>query len=395
MRTYHLLYNLLHHRPHSPQTLTLLYLAYVIRAAIFSFLSIFLPIYYFQYFLGLGATEDRAWMGTIAFFIAIYLVQAVSAYAGARYAARHTLRGGFLLSTASLLVFALLLSLGNSLLLNVLSALAIGVHLGFWWELYHLDFSVAGKKTEFGRQIGTRQAFGILTAVVTPLFAGFIISRYGYPTLYAATVFLVLLLGYTLLLLEEKRKVNPPTPNGVWSQIRRFRQEFVAYLGVGGETVVAEVLWPLLLFVLFQKAVLVGAVTAIVSLIAFVVRYVSGVMTDRVKKDKIEFFGALSIGGTWLGKFLTQGLFEVVLFDVFHKILSSFFYIPMIAVSYLRSLTEDRTAYITGREMVVQAGKIIVLLVSLLVIGLGGSFWWLILFGALSPLLTLFYKDRD
>lgn len=393
MRSNYFLHNLLHHA-HSRQELTLLYISYSIRTAIFSYLAIFLPIYYFKSFIEVGLGQQQAWAFTIIIFILIYFLQILSSYFAAKICSKYSLRTSLLLSVFFLLLFSITLSFGKSLLLNIASCIFIGIHLGLWWETYHIDFSLVGNKEEFGKEIGVRQSLGVLTAVVAPLWAAYLIQKFGYLSLFAYTSFLIFLLGLTLFLLKEKRSAPPISLKNLLEEIRRYKKDLLAYIGVGGESVVAEMLWPLFLYVLLQKPLLVGSVTAGVSLIAFLTKLAAGAISDQTKKEKVELFGAFTVGMTWFGKFITQSVVGIIFFDIAHKIFSSFFYLPIIALSYLRALTSSPSTYITVREIGYQTGKIVVLAISLLIILSGASYWWLIALGAITPTTILILRKN-
>ncbi len=393
MHSFYFLHNLLHHT-HSRGALTLLYLSYTIRTAIFSYLAIFLPIYYFKSFVDSGLTQQQAWLFTIAVFMLVYFLQALASYWAAKAAAKWSLRGSFLVSVLLLLCFSLVLSFNRQLFFNIAAAVFLGLHLGFWWETYHIDFSLTGNKSEFGREIGVRQALGVLTGVLTPLLAAYLIQKFGYLSLFGNTAFLILLLGATLLLLKEKRTVPPLSLKELFQEVRLYKKDLIAYLGVGGESAVAEMLWPLILYSVFQNPLLVGGISAGVSLIAFLTKLVAGTLSDQNEKEKVELFGAFTVGSTWLGKFITQSAGAIVFFDIAHKIFSSFFYLPAIAISYLRTLTSNPAGYITVREIAYQLGKLIVLALSLIIIASNASYWWLIVIGAITPATVLVLRKN-
>lgn len=394
MRTYRQLHNLWHHESHVPKTLTLLYAAYVVRTAIFSFLSIYLPIYYYQSFLKASLKTEVALTLTLILFIIVNLLHVLASFASARMLAKQTLKKLMLGSIVVLLVFCLLLVWQNNSFTFFLSAIILGIHSGIWWETYHLDFSLNGKVAEFGKEIGLRQGLGILTAIGSPVLAGLLISYFGYPTLFIVTAFLVLSLNLIVCLTKDQRQFLSINNKEILSEIKKYRTEFIANLGVGGEAAVSDTIWPLVLFMVIREPLLVGMTSAIVALIAFIMKLVTGKIVDLQDKNKVEYYGAVGVAVTWFGKLVIPTFVGLVFFDILYNIINSFFYIPLIALSYLRSLGENKPAYITTREMIVQFGKALVLLIAALLIMLGVPLIFLLILGVLFPLFSFRLRNN-
>lgn len=394
MRSYHQLTELWHHKQHQLQTLTLLYLAYTIRTAIFSFLSIFLPIYYFQTFIKLNYPTTLALALVFLIFVVFNLTHVLSAFIGGRLIHKYSLRKLMVASNLLLLLFCALLIFNNTLLIFILANLVLGINSGLWWEAYHLDFVLNGKKQQFGQEIGLRQGFGILTAVISPLFAGLIIKIAGYQSLYIFTTFLAVWLTVVAYALIDEQRFQAVSLKNIVQEIKKYPADFLANLAVGGENLVAEIFWPLILFLTFKQPLMIGFVTALIALIAFGTKLLAGKVSDLKNKGRIGYYGALSVGTTWLGKLLLPNMFMLVFLDVIYKITNSFFYIPVMTLCYLRSLFENRAVYITAREIVLNLGKTVVLLLATVLVLIGVPIYYLLLFGAVFPLLTYFLRKQ-
>jgi MFS family permease len=394
MRTYHILHRIFHRNNPSIKTLTLLYLAFVIRAAIFSFLNIFLPIYYFMYFSNLGYSITQSWTFTILLYVFIYSFHTLGVFLGNEILKKYSIKKGLILSLLPLFFFSLVLSFQNSLTANICASTLLGLHNGLWWKFYHLDFSLEGNKREYGKAIGYREALGVLSGAITPLFAGYVIKTYGYNALYLSTTLLITTLSFTLIILNEGKKGQVISIKDIYKTIKKHNKDFIAYIGVGTELAVADMLWPILLIITLKEPLAVGVLTALIAIAAFVAKIVSGKISDKFEKEKIERFGAVTVGISWLGKLLTQSTVGFIFFDIIHKSLSSFFYIPMVALSYFRGIIENRAAYLAGRELSYITGKLLVCLFSVAWLYTGLSYWYLLIFGIIGPILTLFFKEK-
>ena len=294
-----------------------------------------------------------------------------------------------------LIATTLLLSFRMDSLTVFASGIGFGLHSGMWWTTYHLEFCYAGLKNAYGKQIGVRQALGIASGTIATILAGVMISQFGYKNLYLATSFLLLAMILVISRLKD-HNIHASRFNlyEMTQQIKRFPNDFLTYFGVGAEGFAAEIVWPLLLFFVFKEPLLVGAIAAMVTVFAFVVRLIVGKLTDKLEQNNVENFGVVTVSLVWLGKFASPNPLSLIFFDSFYKIFSAFYYIPATTLNYLRALTENKTVYIASREIVSMLGKTVALVLSVVLLYLGLPLWWLLLVGVISPLFSLVSKDK-
>lgn len=290
----------------------------------------------------------------------------------------------------------LLLSFKMDSLTVFISGIGFGLHSGLWWVTYHLEFSYVGVKNAFGKQIGIRQALGIASGTVATIMAALIISRWGYMSLYLATSLMLISIIVAIFWLDDHNiHASKFSLYEMMEQIKKYPNDFLTYFGVGAEGFVAEIIWPLLLFFVFKEPLLVGALFAGVTVLAFAIRLIAGRLTDKLKQNDVENFGVVTVSLVWLGKFASPEPISLVVFDSLYRIFSAFYYIPATTLNYLRTMTENKTVYIASREIVVLLGKTTALLLAILLISWNVPIWWLLLIGVMSPFLSLFSKTKS
>src|SRR3972149_11159368 len=104
MRTYDMFHGLLHHQV-KQERLTLLYVAYIIRTTLFAFLSLFIPIYYYQAVTQLGFTSSQGWALVICIMMIVYAVEIVGSYLAAKAMHKLGLHHNYLISIMFLSLF--------------------------------------------------------------------------------------------------------------------------------------------------------------------------------------------------------------------------------------------------------------------------------------------------
>ena len=389
MRTYDMFHGLLHHQV-KQERLTLLYVAYIIRTTLFAFLSLFIPIYYYQAVTQLGFTSSQGWALVICIMMIVYAVEIVGSYLAAKAMHKLGLHHNYLISIMFLSLFIGGIIVTHSLIGLCITAVFLGIHFGFWWTTYHIDFIYNGKPQEFGKEVGMVQGLGILAGVISPLIAGYITQSYGFMALFSASSLLVLVLALTLMAIREKRTTQPISLKIMYQEFSSYKKDVLSYLALGGENTIAQDLWPLFLFLLLKEPLFVGVLATIVTLVRFASRIYGGLISDSFNKKHLELFGAVSVSASWTGKFLLPTPVGLVFFEFLHKATNSFFYVPNQALAYIRTIRENKTAYITGREITIMSGKLVVLAISLVMILLNFSIWSVLLLGAISPLFVYF-----
>lgn len=389
MRTFYLLHNLLHYHHQTSQNLKLLYLIYAIRTAVFTYLAIFLPFYYFQDFLGLGFSDRQSLILTMLVFLVFQLAHLAGSVISAKLSQKTTVKHTLWLSVIVLIITTLMLSIRKDSLTILISGVGFGFHSGLWWITYHLEFALAGKKNEFGKEVGIRQAMGIASGAFLTLLAGLIIEKYGFMAMYLATTLLLIVMLMIINALEDHHlRALPFSFKEINSTLKKFPNDFKLYFGIGAEGFVAEIIWPLLLFMIFTKPLTVGLIASLVTLLAFLVRIASGAWVDNHQQKEIGKLGVITVSLIYLGKWLSQYPLSLIFFDSLHRIFSAFYYLPAVALNYLRFLTENKTVYVISRELVGLAGKILALIIAIVLLSAGIDVWYLLLIGVIGPIFT-------
>lgn len=393
MRSFYLLYNLWHFQQESQHNLRLLNLLYAIRTSVFTYLVVFLPFYYFQDFTKIGFKNQNALILTMLVFLVFQLAHILGSFWATWLSQKSSVKQTLNLSVLVLIGTTLLLSLHQDSLTVFLSGLGFGLHSGLWWITYHLEFASAEINGEYGKKVGFRQALGVVGGAGLTLVAGVIIDRFGFRNLYLFTSFLLMIMLGLVFFLESRQYSTPPFKfKEIKKTIKKFPTDFALHFSIGAEAFVAEIVWPLLLFMVFTRPLKVVIITALVTFIAFVVRIIAGIWIDGRQQNELKKLGVVTVSLIYLGKTLSQFSFSLVFFDSLHRIFTAFYYLPGITLNYFRTLSENRVVYILSRELVGLIGKISALGVAILLLAWQVDVWYLLLIGVMAPLLSLIIK---
>lgn len=388
MRSLYLLQNLYYSHQESSPNLKLLYLLYAVRTAVFSYLALFLPYFYFQDFVSAGLSNQQALIYTLLVFLLFQLAHVFGSLWAVYLSQKTSVKQTLWLSILVLAITTLMLSVRSNSLIMYVSGIGFGLHSGLWWITYHLEFVMAGEKNSYGKEVGIRQAMGIAVGSGLTLLSGLLISQFGFMVMYLTTTIILLFMLFTInALADHHLKALPFNWQEIVATIKRYPADFRLYFGVGAENFVAEIIWPLLLFVVFTQPLTVGLVTVFVTLLAFVVRLIAGNWLDHHQPQEVKKMGIVTVSLIYLGKLLSQYPLSLIFFDSLHRVFTAFYYLPAVTLNYFRSLTENKTVYVLSREIVSLTGKIMALIIAVILIQLGINLWHLLFIGVFGPLV--------
>ncbi len=373
------------HLPHHKSRLSLLYFVATLRTFIFGFFSLFIPILIFQNYLFLG--EKDALIITICFFILHSFVHLLSVTLTVKLASKFGLKTTFFIGQLLLLVlFGLMINQSY-----FWGAIIFGLASSFWWFSYHFSFVDLGQTKKLGHEVGTVQALGILACIVAPILGGTIINFSSDLIFYLSGMVLIAISLITILFFDQLEKVNPISIGDIKNEFKTRKNDFLAFIGGGAEEIIYSVAWPLMLFYIFRNMLTLAGFSSLVMLVASVVYYITGYVVDHTSKEKLEKIGVLSVSSSWLGKALFQTPLTLSIFDVFHKVLSSLFIIPLMTLTYQHAKA-DKEKYVAFREVGWKLGNIFAMAIFALIILFNLPFWLIFITAALFSILPMKIK---
>ncbi len=389
MQTFHELFHLPHHKS---EYLSLLYIVATARSFVMSFLSLFIPILLFNKFISLGFKTNNALIFVGVAFLFFYLAHGISVYYVSRINATYGIKKSFFISQILFVVFLFIINYAKSIDFILLSFELWGIASAFWWLTYHIYFLEVGKKREFGRELGIAEIFGIGAGLISPFIAGIILNYLGSFYLYGLALIAVFISLILVIFTKDFEKLVRVNIEELVSEFLRRKREFSAYVGVGTEQVIYSVVWPLLLFSIFKNYLAVGGFSSLVILVTAFAAFISGRLSDKMPKDRLEKFGSGVVASMWLGKVLFQSPTGIFVLDAIYRVFVNFFYLPITALGYDNALTDNKVAYLTFREIAYKIGNMLGLAVFIFFIIVGLPFWLVFIAGALFSLLPMLIR---
>lgn len=356
------------------------FLSHLIWGFAAGMIGLFLPIFLFE-------KLDFSIFNVIYFYLASFGLLLVLVPIGAKIMSKINLKRSMMLALPSLALYYLALyvfNLTQELLILGLAVLAVTFFRILYWIPYHIELAEFGDRKHRGIQIAYFSSIGVITGALAPFLAGFIIEEAGFPLLFFFAICLVLLAVIPIKFL------SPHHEHYTFSYFQTFRELFskknwrilVGYGSLGAESMASVVIWPIFIFgILKESYVAVGGITAAIILVGIIFRIAIGYLVDIKEKRKLLKIGSGLYSLGWLLKMVVGTGFEIFLVGTYHSFAGIIRRIPLVAFQYEQMYAQGQyiDEYTTLREISINLGKILMLVLFLILLSFVGLIWTFVL----------------
>lgn len=351
-----------------------------------SLILIFEPIFFYS--------EGFSLAQIALYYAAHYAIYFLLLPLGTKFAGKFGMERSLSVSMPIFVVYFLLLaSMSNAPWIFYLSWIILAVFKTFFWPAYNAEISKFGDKNNRGTEISWFYAVKMGVGVLGPVIGGFVVSVFGFPTLFIITAAMALFAAVPLLKTKENyrpRKIKYGEP---WKIVTKSKDKTLRWGMIGwGSHLVNSVYWPIFMFILLSGATdLIGILVSVNVLVMTMLGFFIGEMSDRYSRKKIiklniPFFVISSLirplsnttGNIWLADMLGKAAYIGVDIPMWHRL-------------YSKAQSNSHIKYATAIEMVICVYKGITALALAAIFSLTLPYTGFLLAFALAGLLTIFY----
>jgi len=256
-----------------------------------------------------------------------------------------------------------------------------------YWFPYHLAFTSECDHQNLGKQIGIVSSINRLVGAFAPFIGGLIITRWGFSPLWLFAVAIMFLSIIPLFVDQYDKKEKPAKLSNVMKGLRAKKNKplAISFVGVGIESVVYGILWPIFVFLSLKRLDLLGAISSITLLASLLLVFWIGKKSGK-NSGKFIRLGVKINSLNWLIKaFFTSALWLTV-FDVIYKMASVYIWIPFDVLVYKRA-KKNPVEIIMIREISIRIGILVGIILSWLVYEFLHSWTLTFAIGSLSMIL--------
>jgi YQGE family putative transporter len=280
---------------------------------------------------------------------------------------RYNLKNAIYIAIIANVLFLLILSITTqtNIHLTVYPAiLLIVIFRMLYWIPYHTTFATFSDQNNRMREVAIFQATMHTIGIITPLIAGFIITKTSYQTLFIIGIVIYLLSLLPLLTLSDVHENFSWSYIQTWKQLfsKRYRHAIIAHYAEGIDSGVGIVVWPIFIYELLNgNFISIGFITTLTILVTVILELYIGKYADKAKNKKnvLKFNSVLYALG-WIIKIFVVTGFQIFIADAYHKITQALTKNTLSAITY--DISADEGHYVDEftviKEMAVHAGRV-------------------------------------
>ncbi|MAG11488.1 MAG: hypothetical protein CMI52_01635 [Parcubacteria group bacterium] len=377
-----------HYLNHSlKRELSELYVSTLIRGFAIGMLALFTPLYFFK--------EGWTVQHIVLWFALNYTIFFFLAPLGAKATVRFGHEKAMALSMPIALVYyAMLFFLPTNPNFFWWSAVILGFHKSIFWVAYHSDFAKFGNKKKIGEEIGILGVMLGVIGVLSPAVGGFVVTMFGFQTLYLLGGLLMVASLLPMLITDEHWKPGKINLLAPYKMIvnKKFRSDVIGHIATG-EDIVAQAIWPIWLFMIIPSYKDVGILTTITILIAFAIMLWIGKLSNHKKKSRLIKRSAPAVSFSWIARMFAFTPMGIFFTDAIYKISRKSLAIPYAALVYTRTSKKKIIEYTTFWMCALSIGKLIAALLIYIILTYTDNLVYTFLVSALLSLLFLVWRD--
>lgn len=251
-----------------------------------------------------------------------------------------------------------------------------------------------------GKEIGSYEFVSRLAQIISPLLGALLAVRFGFtaPLMIAVFFFLIAAVNFHQLPNFTTKAVWRLPDYFTWVRQKNTLSVNLAMGAFQWERFGTSVLWPVFLFLTFQRQEAVGYILSGATFISLMFVYISGWMFDRYPEDK---WWRLSTGGVssflWIPRLLLiKTPLYLVLNDAVDRVVKGAYSTVFFALTVLTARREKVYEFLVHREITLSLATILMLSIFCLILVVGWP-WELIFatFVGASALSLIFPVARS
>ena len=327
-----------------------------IRGFGFGMITIFVPIYIYQYFNSLPLC--------FLFFAGIYGLYGALSPFGGLVMMKFGVKKSILISIPLFWGFFVCLLLFNIFWAFIpISIILYSLGMVFFWPAYHVNFSRVSETAKLGKEVGKLNFITAAPGILAPIVGGVILTVFGYSTLFVAVLCVLFSSAIPLFFSKEFRPIYSDSYLNAYKRIFKKENRYytLAFIANGIETVINLNLWPLFLITMAIGYLAIGGITTVALGVSLLFTLYMGRITDRMDRKKLLAIGSVLTSGAWIGKFFVVNPASAFIAQSFYKLSRTAAAIPYQTILYEKAKNKGQEIdeFIVYRNIVITSSRAI------------------------------------
>ncbi|GBE17197.1 major Facilitator Superfamily protein [bacterium BMS3Abin15] len=197
-------------------------------------------------------------------------------------------------------------------------------------------------------------AASVGASALSPLFGGFIIKFFNFPTLFIVGSVLLFIAMIPLFLTKETYEKLTFSKEGLFRDIFQKNNSHytLSFAGYAVESWIGFVIWLIFLFTVLFTIESVGVIVSLTTITTLLIFYFIGKATDKRDKRGLLKIGTFLYFFGWVGRMVVNNFVSIFFVDTYKSITRYFLYVPWSAYSYDLAAKANYFKFIVRREII-------------------------------------------
>ncbi len=262
----------------------LFYLSFSIFQFANSIVQIFIPLYFFN--KGFSLYSILMFFAVTQIGRLIFLP--IAARLSSSYGAKRIMSASLILSIVYYVFLGKVESVSG---IFYVSAFIFGSVQALEWLPFLVHLSKMSPNESKGKIYSKLNIYTTIANVLGPLLGGFIISLYGFHSVFYVVIALILPAIYFLLKTPEISKIRKIKFSLI--SVRKIYPDMIANGGFNFQTYLGNTIWPIFIFVILPQYNTIGFIQTASLFMSLIALHSIGKLTDRTRRKKVLLLGSV------------------------------------------------------------------------------------------------------
>ncbi len=262
----------------------LFYLSFSIFQFANSIVQIFIPLYFYN--KGFSLYSILMFFAVTQIGRLIFLP--IAARLSSSYGAKRIMSASFVLSIVYYVFLGKVESVSG---IFYVSAFIFGSVQALEWLPFLVHLSKMSPNENKGKIYSKLNIYTTIANALGPLLGGFIISLYGFHSVFYVVIALILPAIYFLLKTPEISKIRKIKFSLI--SVRKIYPDMIANGGFNFQTYLGNTIWPIFIFVILPQYNTIGFIQTASLFMSLVALHSIGKLTDRTRRKKVLLLGSV------------------------------------------------------------------------------------------------------
>lgn len=338
-----------------------LVIADTLRSAALSMVALFVPLFLLE--------KGYKIITVAVYYLCFYILSIIGHYALLKVINKIGIKKSLIISYAAEIIFCFVLynyekiseAFNNNIYFIFLIIPAV-IATVFYWTAHHIYFFASSHSKNEGAKLGFLYAIPRVLAIFTPFLGGFLITAFGFKSVFVISIIL-LIFASSVLFLSRSIEARIDISYGKIFDFFRDNKNWIYFIE-GINFFAAEIVWPVYMFIMSVNFLSIGFIYIFANGAHAISAYISGKISDKIGTRTIGRVGVIGHSLSLALRAFSEKVLSMSLFLTLGGLSNAAMMVALESAFYKHS-HENIGSAIMNREFYMHLGRIFMVLLFL------------------------------